>query len=119
MAAAFIPRGMWSAAIFLHLVRFGIRSANDPIVRDSIEVIDRVLKRDLPQGPGWRRYNHDGYGEKVLLEARSALARPELASERAMRFFMLATASVSMIGYENCLSQPVIRLWNDTHQVGD
>ncbi len=49
---------------FLHLVRLGIRSANDPIVRESIEVIDRVLKRDLPQGPGWRRYNHDGYGQK-------------------------------------------------------
>jgi len=49
---------------FLHLVRFGIRSANDPIVRDSIEVIDRILRHDLPQGPGWRRYNHDGYGEK-------------------------------------------------------
>src|SRR6185503_20207770 len=49
---------------FLHLVRFGIRSPNDPVVLDSIEVIDRVLKRDLPQGPCWRRYNHDGYGEK-------------------------------------------------------
>ncbi len=49
---------------FLHLVRYGIRAANDPIVRDSIEVIDRVLKHDLPQGPGWRRYNHDGYGQK-------------------------------------------------------
>ena len=49
---------------FLHLVRFGIRSADDPIVRDSIEVMDRVLKRNLPQGPAWRRYNHDGYGEK-------------------------------------------------------
>src|SRR5437773_4573410 len=49
---------------FLHLVRFGIRSPNDPIVRDSIEVIDRVIKRGLPQGPGWRRYNHDGYGQK-------------------------------------------------------
>jgi glucoamylase len=49
---------------FLHLVRFGIRSASDPIVRDSIEVIDRVIKRELPQGPGWRRYNHDGYGQK-------------------------------------------------------
>jgi len=49
---------------FLHLVRFGIRGANDPIVRDSIEVMDRVLKRDLPAGPGWRRYNHDGYGQK-------------------------------------------------------
>jgi len=49
---------------FLHLVRLGIRAANDPIVRDSIEVIDRILKRDLPQGPCWRRYNHDGYGQK-------------------------------------------------------
>ena len=49
---------------FLHLVRFGIRSANDPIVRHSIAVIDRVLKHDLPQGPSWHRYNHDGYGEK-------------------------------------------------------
>ena len=33
-------------------------------MRDSIEVIDRVLKHDLPQGPCWRRYNHDGYGQK-------------------------------------------------------
>jgi glucoamylase len=49
---------------FLHLVRFGIRAAHDPIVLDSIEVIDRVLKRDLPQGPCWRRYNHDAYGQK-------------------------------------------------------
>src|SRR5437867_4714177 len=49
---------------FLHLVRFGIRDANDPVIRDSIEVIDRMLKYDLPQGPGWRRYNHDGYGQK-------------------------------------------------------
>src|SRR5215469_8840859 len=49
---------------FLHLVRFGIRAADDPIVRDSIEVIDRVIKHDLPQGPAWRRYNHDGYGQK-------------------------------------------------------
>jgi glucoamylase len=49
---------------FLHLVRLGIRAADDPVVRDSIEVVDRVLKRDLPQGPCWRRYNHDGYGQK-------------------------------------------------------
>ena len=49
---------------FLHLVRLGIRSPDDPIIRDSIEVNDRVIKRELPQGPGWRRYNHDGYGQK-------------------------------------------------------
>ena len=49
---------------FLHLVRLGIRAADDPLVRDSIAVMDRLLKHDLPQGPGWRRYNHDGYGQK-------------------------------------------------------
>ncbi len=50
---------------FLQLVRLGIRAANDPVVRDSVKVMDQVLKRDLPQGPGWRRYNHDGYGQKA------------------------------------------------------
>ena len=49
---------------FLHLVRLGVRAADDSVVVDSIAVIDHVLKRDLPQGPGWRRYNHDGYGQK-------------------------------------------------------
>lgn len=34
-------------------------------------------------------------------------------------FFMLNTASVSVLGYENNLSQPVIRLWNDIRHVGD
>jgi broad specificity phosphatase PhoE len=37
----------------------------------------------------------------------------------AGRFFMLDTASVSMLGYEKSLSRPVIRLWNDTRHVGD
>jgi glucoamylase len=50
---------------FLHLVRLGIRAADDPIILDSIAVVDRVLKRDLPQGPSWRRYNKDGYGQKA------------------------------------------------------
>ena len=49
---------------FLHLVRLGIRAADDPLVRNSIAVMDRLLKCDLPQGPGWHRYNLDGYGQK-------------------------------------------------------
>ncbi len=49
---------------FLHLVRLGIRDAHDPAILDSIEVIDRVIRRELPQGPCWRRYNHDAYGQK-------------------------------------------------------
>jgi glucoamylase len=49
---------------FLELVRLGVRGPHDPIIVDSIEVIDHVLRRDLPQGPCWRRYNHDCYGQK-------------------------------------------------------
>ena len=35
------------------------------------------------------------------------------------RRFMLSTASLSAVGYENEMSRPVIQLWNDTHHVGD
>jgi probable phosphoglycerate mutase len=33
------------------------------------------------------------------------------------RYFMLSTASLSALGYEQDLSRPVIRFWNDTHHV--
>jgi probable phosphoglycerate mutase len=33
------------------------------------------------------------------------------------KFFTLSTASVSILGFENNLSQPVVRLWNDTSHV--
>jgi broad specificity phosphatase PhoE len=33
------------------------------------------------------------------------------------KFFMLSTASLSALGYENTLSRPVIRLWNETRHV--
>ena len=49
----------------LALVRFGLRAADDPRILDTVGVIDRLLKVDLPNGPGWRRYNLDGYGEKA------------------------------------------------------
>lgn len=48
---------------FLELVRYGVRRADDPLMVDSVKVLDAVLKRDLPQGPGWLRYNWDGYGD--------------------------------------------------------
>ena len=35
------------------------------------------------------------------------------------RRFMLSTASLSALGYEAELTRPVIRLWNDTHHVGE
>ena len=47
----------------LALVRFGLRSADDPRIVNTVNVIDAILKVDTPTGPCWRRYNNDGYGE--------------------------------------------------------
>ncbi|HVN63465.1 MAG TPA: glycoside hydrolase family 15 protein [Candidatus Binataceae bacterium] len=49
---------------FLELVRYGIRKGGDPLVEDSLRVIDAVLKFNFPGGPCWRRYTHDGYGQQ-------------------------------------------------------
>ncbi len=49
---------------FLELVRYGVRRADDPLIVDSLKVVDAILKRDLPQGPCWLRYNGDGYGQR-------------------------------------------------------
>lgn len=72
---------------FLHLVRLGVRAADDPLIVDSLAVIDQILKRDLPQGPCWRRYNHDGYGQKADGSAYDGAGEgrswPILTGERA------------------------------------
>jgi len=47
----------------LALVRFGLRDANDPRILDTVKLIDKTLRVELPQGPLWYRYNGDGYGE--------------------------------------------------------
>ena len=49
---------------FLELVRYGVRRADDPLIIASLKVVDSVLKIDTPYGPCWRRYNHDGYGQR-------------------------------------------------------
>jgi glucoamylase len=49
---------------FLEFVRYGIRRADDPLIIDSLKVVDHVLKIETPYGPCWRRYNHDGYGQR-------------------------------------------------------
>ena len=49
---------------FLELVRYGIRSPKDPLIMDSLKVVDAILKVNTPYGTCWRRYNHDGYGQK-------------------------------------------------------
>lgn len=47
---------------FLELVRYGIRSPGDPLIGESLCVVDAALKVTTPFGPCWYRYNHDGYG---------------------------------------------------------
>jgi glucoamylase len=47
----------------LALVRFGLRSANDPRILNTTIIIDALLKIETPTGPTWHRYNDDGYGE--------------------------------------------------------
>jgi glucoamylase len=49
---------------FLELVRYGVRRADDPLIVNSLKVVDKYLKIDTPYGPCWRRYNHDGYGQR-------------------------------------------------------
>lgn len=48
---------------FLELVRLGIKRADDPIIENSVKVIDEVIRVKTPNGDGFYRYNHDGYGE--------------------------------------------------------
>lgn len=47
----------------LALVRFGLRAPDDAHIRNTVKVIDALLKVELPVGPCWHRYNDDGYGE--------------------------------------------------------
>ncbi len=72
---------------FLELVRYGIRRPEDPLVIDSLRVVDAVLRVDTPFGPCWRRYNHDGYGQREdggpYLAWGKGRAWPLLTGERA------------------------------------
>lgn len=48
---------------FLDLVRLGLLPADDPAVVSSLPVVDEDLRVDTPNGPFWRRFSFDGYGE--------------------------------------------------------
>jgi glucoamylase len=73
---------------FLELVRYGIRRPDDRLIRDSLRVVDTLLKVDTPHGPCWRRYNHDGYGQTAdggpFISAGQGRAWPLLTGERGI-----------------------------------
>ena len=48
---------------FLELVRLGELPASDPDVLASLPVVDSTIETDTTSGPGWHRYNGDGYGD--------------------------------------------------------
>jgi glucoamylase len=71
---------------FLELVRHGIREPDDPVIVDSLKVVDAVLKVETPFGPCWHRYNQDGYGQRedggALVGWGQGRAWPLLTGER-------------------------------------
>jgi glucoamylase len=44
-------------------VRLGVRRADDPVIRNTVSVVDRELGVDTPAGQFWHRFTDDGYGE--------------------------------------------------------
>ncbi|WP_119821798.1 glycoside hydrolase family 15 protein [Halalkaliarchaeum desulfuricum] len=48
---------------FLELVRLGIHDPDDPLIENSVAVVDDAIRAETPHGPAWYRYNGDGYGE--------------------------------------------------------
>src|SRR5262249_38347677 len=48
---------------FLELTRLGEFAPNDPTVAESLPVVDATIESTTASGPGWHRYNGDGYGD--------------------------------------------------------
>ena len=71
---------------------------------------DRVIKR-VKAVDGNVLLFSSGHFLRVLAARWLALA-PNLGKD-----YLLSTASMSLLGYEHNLSEPVIRLWNDTRHV--
>jgi len=75
------------------------------------ERADRVVQR-VRAVPGNVLLFSSGHFIRVLAARWLALS-----PRSAGKYFLVTTASLSALGYEHKLSQPVIRLWNDDHHV--
>jgi glucoamylase len=49
---------------FLELVRLGVVRADDPVIRNTVQVVDAQLRVAAPQGDLFHRFSFDGYGER-------------------------------------------------------
>ena len=111
---------------FLELVRYGVRRADDPVIVDTLKVIDHVLKINTPKGPCWRRYNHDGYGQRhdggPFQGFGQGRAWPLLTGERA-HYELAAGHDVSSLieTYEKFASQGAMmpeQIWDEPDRNG-
>jgi glucoamylase len=75
---------------FLELTRLGLFRADDPDVVRSLPVVDATIRSETVSGPGWHRYNGDGYGDGNLdghpwapTDQGNGHLWPALAGERA------------------------------------
>jgi glucoamylase len=48
---------------FSYLTRLGLRAPDDPVIANTIRVVDHALGVETPSGIVFHRYNEDGYGE--------------------------------------------------------
>jgi len=48
---------------FLELVRLGVKRPDDPVIANTVSVVDKVLGVQTRNGPFWHRFTFDGYGE--------------------------------------------------------
>ena len=118
-----------------------------PISPSGITVNTRVAAppRSLAERPDWQLFR-DGAPGGELLEQIGARADRVVARIRSIganvlavssahfsrvltarwlglpaaggRYWFLSTASLSILGYEHNLAEPIIRLWNDTSHLG-
>lgn len=106
---------------FLELVRYGIRKPGDPLIEDSLRVVDAVLKVETPFGPCWRRYNHDGYGQRAdggpYQGAGTGRAWPLLTGERGHYEFAAGRDVRSLIrameGFANATGLLPEQVWDE------
>lgn len=87
---AIVPASEIVSPDCLALVRFGLRSPDDPRILDTLRIIDATLRTDTATGPVWHRYTRDGYGESAdgspYSEEGGGIGHgwPLLAGERAL-----------------------------------
>ena len=97
-------RSLRAAALPVETRRFNPTRSSVVSVTQYFSIVGLLFLKDARE---------DGFQETVSHNTRQSKIDGTLGS-----YFMLSTASLSAVGYEYNLSQPVIWLWNDTRHVG-